>query len=101
MDTRFALINRLTAKPGKRRQVIDILLESGERFSENPACLLYLVSEDSHDPNVIWVEDLWTSQAEHSAALSAPELRPFIERTLPLLDGMPVQIELNAIGGKA
>jgi len=101
MDTRFALINRLTAKPGKRRQVIDILLESGERFSENPACLLYLVSEDSHDPNVIWVEDLWTSHAEHSAALSAPELRPFVERTLPLLDGMPVQIELNAIGGKA
>jgi quinol monooxygenase YgiN len=100
MDTIFALINRLTTKPGKRAEVVRILLDSGERFADEPACLLYLVSEDATNPDVIWVQDLWTSEQEHAAALAAPELRPYIERTLPLLEGMPVQVELNIAGGK-
>jgi quinol monooxygenase YgiN len=101
METMFALINRLTAKPGKRAEVVRILLDSGERFGDNPACLLYLVSEDADDADVIWVQDLWTSEQEHAAALAAPELRSYIERALPLLEGMPVQIGLDLAGGKA
>lgn len=100
MDERFALINRLTAKPGKRQEVVRILLESGELFGDNPACLLYLVSEDAADPNLIWVQDLWTSEQAHSAALAAPELRPYVERAVPLLEGMPVQTRLTLVGGK-
>jgi quinol monooxygenase YgiN len=100
MDSMFALINRLTAKPGKRAEVVRILLESGERFGGDPACLLYLVSEDAADSDVIWVQDLWTSEEEHAAALTAPELRPYIERTLPLLGGVPVQVQLRIAGGK-
>jgi quinol monooxygenase YgiN len=38
------LLNRLTAKPGQRQRVVEILLESGKLFDDNPACLLYLVS---------------------------------------------------------
>lgn len=40
-----ALLNRLTARAGERDCVIEILLESGKLFDDNPACLLYLVSE--------------------------------------------------------
>ena len=100
METRFALINRLTAKPGKRAEVIRMLLASGESFRDDAACLLYLVSEDAGDPDLIWVQDLWSSEAEHTAALSAPQLRPYIDRTMPLLEGMPEQIRLKPAGGK-
>jgi quinol monooxygenase YgiN len=94
------LLNRLTARPGQRRRVVEILLESGKLFDDNPACLLYLVGESSDDPNLIWVFDQWTSQEAHAEALQAPALRPFVEQATPLLEGMPEQFELRLAGGK-
>jgi len=49
---------------------------------------------------VIWVADLWTDREAHEEALEAPELRPFVEKSMPLLEGMPEQIEIRAVGGK-
>jgi len=94
------LLNRLTAKPDQRQRVVEILLESGKLFDDNPACLLYLVSEASDDPNLVWVIDLWTNQEAHTEALKAPELRQFVEQAMPLLEGMPEQIVVRPIGGK-
>jgi quinol monooxygenase YgiN len=94
------LLNRLTAKPGQRQRVVEILLESGRLFDDNPACLLYVVSESSDDPNLVWVIDLWTSEEAHAEALRAPELRPFVEQAMQLLEAMPEQIEVRAVGGK-
>lgn len=100
MTNYYALLNKLTAKPGQRDRVVEILLESGRLFDDNQACILYLVSESTDDPNLIWISDLWTSQEEHSAALQAPELRPYIDQAMPLLEGMPEQIEVRPVGGK-
>jgi quinol monooxygenase YgiN len=96
----FALLNRLTAKPGTRDRVVEILLESGKLFDDNPSCRLYLVSEAAEDPNLIWVVDLWTSEEEHAKALQQPEMRPFVEKCIPLLEGMPEQIGMVPMGGK-
>ena len=96
----FALLNRLTAKPGRRDRVIEILLESGKLFDDNSACRLYLVAESADDPNLIWVADLWTSEEEHAEALEAPDMRPFVEECMPLLEGMPEQIRVRPVGGK-
>lgn len=96
----FALLNRLTAKPGQRDRVVEILLESGKLFDDNRACRLYLVAESQDDPNLIWVSDLWTSEEEHAEALKAPEMRPFVDECMPLLESMPEQIKVRPVGGK-
>jgi quinol monooxygenase YgiN len=96
----FALFNRLTAKPGERARVVEILLESGKLFDDNSACRLYLAAESADDPNLIWVADLWTSEEEHAEALEAPDMRPFVEECMPLLEGMPEQIRVRPVGGK-
>ena len=96
---KFALFNRLSAKPGRRDRVVEILLESGKLFDDNPACRLYLVAESADDPNLIWVADLWTSEEEHAEALKVPEMRRF-EECMPLLEGMPEQIRVLPAGGK-
>jgi quinol monooxygenase YgiN len=96
----YALINKLAAKPGQRDRVIEILLESMKLFGDNPACLYSIVHEAIADPNELWVADLWTSKEEHEAALQVPELRPFVEAAIPLLEGMPQQTELRPVGGK-
>jgi quinol monooxygenase YgiN len=95
----YGLLNKLTAKPGKRDEVVGILLESG-KLLDDPACLMYMVSESVDDPDVIWVTDLWTSKDKHAEALRTPELRPFVERAMPLLEGMPEQIEIRPAGGR-
>jgi quinol monooxygenase YgiN len=97
---RYGLLNRLTAKPGHRERVVEILVESGKLFDGNPECHMYLVSESADDPNLVWVVDLWSSQKAHAEALQAPELRPFIEEAMPLLEGMPEQMEIRPVGGK-
>ncbi len=96
----YALLNRLTAKPGQRQRLVEVLLESGKLFEDNSACLLYLVSESTDDPNLVWVVDLWTSQQAHAEALKTPELQPFVEQAMPLLQSMPHQIEVRPVGGK-
>ena len=94
----YGLLNKLTAKPGKRDEVISILLESG-KLLDDPACQMYMVSEAADDPNVIYVTDLWTSKQRHQKALQKPELRPFVEKAMPLLEGMPEQTEIKPVGG--
>ncbi|HZD73773.1 MAG TPA: antibiotic biosynthesis monooxygenase [Actinomycetota bacterium] len=96
----FALLNQLITKPGQRDRVVQVLVESGKLFDDNPACILYLVGESSDDPNLVWVVDLWTSREAHAEALEAPELRPYVEQAMPMLEGMPKQIEIRPIGGK-
>jgi quinol monooxygenase YgiN len=96
----YSLINKLTTKPGQRDRVTKILLDSMKLFDDNPACVSSIVHEAAEDPNVIWVTDLWTSKEEHEAALQAPELRPFVEAAMPLLEHMPEQTEVRPVGGK-
>jgi quinol monooxygenase YgiN len=94
------LLNRLTAKPGQRERVVEILLESGKLFDDNAACRLYLVAESADNPNLVWVADLWTSEEEHAEALKVPEMRAFGEECMPLLEAMPEQIRVLPAGGK-
>ena len=54
----------------------------------------------SDDPDVIWVQDLWTDQAAHEAAMSTEEMSGYVKQAMPLLAGMPQQIEVEPSGGK-
>jgi quinol monooxygenase YgiN len=96
----FMLLNRLTTRSGRRDDVFRNLIESGKRFDDNSACLLYFVAESTEAEDEIWVVDLWTSEAVHAAALEDPALQPYIAETTPLLEGMPQQIPVRARGGK-
>lgn len=95
------LINKLTAKPGRRDQVAAILLESGRAFEGVGACLMYLVSRDADDDDVIWVQDVWTDEAAHERAMANPAMQEQVRRAVPLLAGMPEQHRIEPAGGKS
>jgi len=97
----YVLINKMISKPGKRQEVIDILTESGKAFDNVPACLLYLVSESVDDPNVIWIQDVWTNKADHEALMKSESMQNFIKKAMPLLAGMPEQYEIKPVAGKS
>ena len=96
----YALINKMTSKPGKRDEVTKILLESGKAFDDNPNCILYVVSKDKKDENVLWIQDVWVDEISHQEAMSDTIMREYIAKAFPLLVGMPEQIEIELAGGK-
>ena len=97
----YALINKMTTKPGKRDEVVKIMLESGAAFNDNQNCLLYVVSKDKKDDNVLWVQDVWTDAKNHQEAMGDASMQEYVKQAMPLLVGMPEQMEIELVGGKS
>ncbi len=73
----WGLIVKMTVIPGKRDEMINVLSGSAGRM---PGCLSYVVAKDISDDNVLWVTEVWDSQASHDASLLLPE----VQRAIPL-----------------
>ena len=66
----YGLIVKLTAAPGRRNDLITML--GGDDSHTIPGCLSFIVAEDTTDPDILWVTEVWESQAAHEASLAAP-----------------------------
>jgi quinol monooxygenase YgiN len=95
----FGLIGKFTAQPGKRDDLVAILVQAAADLRANPACIAYIVGT-SDEPDAIWVSEVWTDKAAHAASLDPPEVRALIERAMPLIAGISDQTELRIVGGK-
>ena len=57
----FGLIGKMRAQPGRRGELMEILLAA---TGSMPGCLSYVVAEDAADADVIWITEGWrTKQA--------------------------------------
>ena len=73
----WGLISKMTVLPGKRDEMIQILRESAANM---PGCIHYIVAKDAADENILWVTEVWDSQASHDASLSLPAVQNAIPR---------------------
>ncbi len=92
----YGLIGKMTAQPGRRDELVEILVEG---VSAMPGCLSYIVAEDPADPNLIWITEAWESKEAHAASLSLPSVRAAIARGRPLIAGMAAVAETVPVGG--
>ena len=92
----FGLIGRMKAQPGKRDELIPILLE-GTR--DMPGCLSYVVARDPDHADAIWITEVWTDEASHKASLSLPAVQAAIGRGRPLIAGFDSQQRTEPAGG--
>jgi quinol monooxygenase YgiN len=81
-DDMWGMIAKLTTIPGKRDELIRILRESAP---EMPGCFGYVVAKDGADENVIWVTEVWDSEASHDASLSLPAVKNAIPQAKPIV----------------
>ena len=58
-----ARYGKAVARDGQGDELAGILLAAAGSLGENPGCELYLVSRQKGEPDVIWVTELWRSQA--------------------------------------
>jgi quinol monooxygenase YgiN len=92
----YGLMGRMIAAPGKRDELIAILLEG---TGEMPGCLSYIVAKDAKDDNAIWVTEVWDSKESHAASLKIPAVQAAIAKGRPLIAGFDSYTETTPIGG--
>ena len=92
----YGLIGKIKSTPGKRDELISILIEG---VSGMPGCLSYVVSRDLADDDALWVTEVWDSQESHQASLTLPSVQEAIQKGRPLIAGFEQRVELEPVGG--
>ena len=92
----YGMIGKMTAAPGKRAEVISLLLQAANAM---PGCLSYVVAQDPADESAIWITEVWDSKESHGASLSLPEVRKSIAAARPMIAGFSNQTITTPVGG--
>lgn len=93
----YGLIGTMRAAPGKRGELVDILVKGTQSM---PGCLSYVIALDSADADTIWVSEAWESKTAHERSLSLPQVQAAIRQGRPLIAGMQSVAETQPVGGK-
>ena len=92
----YGLIGKITAVPGRRDALIDILLGGTQGM---PGCLSYIVARDPEHDDALWVTEVWTDQASHAASLALPGVRDAIASGRPMIAGFSDRVVTSPVGG--
>lgn len=78
----YGLVGSFTAHPGKRDELIACMTSD---VGELPGCISFVVAIDPADDNLIWITEVWDSEASHKASLDIPGVKASIQRAMPLI----------------
>ena len=98
--SKYACYVKFTARPGQRDALVALLLEAAAQVDAAPGCHIYLINTVHEDPNVVWVTELWDSQADAEAQLRQEGARERIQQVIALLACSPDRTILEPVGGK-
>ena len=92
----YGMIGRIKAAPGKREELLTVLLEGSAAM---PGCLSYVVAKDAKDADSIWVTEAWDSKESHDASLKLPQVQAAIAKARPIIAGFDSSAETEPVGG--
>ena len=90
------LIGKMSAQPGRRDELIAILLEG---IHDMPGCLSYIVATDPAEPDSIWITEVWDQEQSHRDSLKLPAVQHAIERGRPLIAAFGGSTVTRPVGG--
>ena len=97
--SQVARYGKAIAKQGKGGELAEVLLAAAAELEDDPGCELYLVNRQSDRPDVIWVTELWRSQADLDASLERIRGSSSVAQAMALVDDWEM-VELDLLGGK-
>jgi quinol monooxygenase YgiN len=92
----YGLIGKMRAVEGQRDALSAILLEG---LKDMPNCHSYIVANDPVDGDLLWITEVWSDSAAHTASLSLPSVQSAIQKGRPLIAGMERVAETAPLGG--
>lgn len=93
----YGQIGKMIALPGKRDELIALLLENVDAM---PGCLSYIVAADASDENAIWVTEAWDSKESHDGSLKLPGVKKSIDKARPMIAGFGDSFNTTPVGGR-
>ena len=97
--SRVARYARMTAAPGRGEELGRLLLAAAAEQGDDPGCLLYLVNRARADADVLWVTELWRTQADLDASIDKIRGSDDVAAVMALVEDFEA-IELAELGGK-
>lgn len=97
--SRVARYGKAVAGPGNGDSLAQILLAAAGDLADDPGCELYLVNRQAGEPDVIWVTELWRSQADLERVAEAAGDGDDVAAVMTMMRDFAV-IELDHLGGK-
>ena len=94
-----ARYGKLVAHEGRGGEVAEHLLAAAHALGDDPGCELYLVNRMAGEPDVIWVTELWRSQADLDASLAKIRGSEAVAAVMQLVREHEL-VELDLLGGK-
>jgi len=87
------------AHPGKGGVLAERLTLAADLVAEAPGCELWLVHRDQDDADTVRVTEMWATRELCETALNQPAAREHATQVRQLLDGPPVVIDGEPLGG--
>jgi quinol monooxygenase YgiN len=84
----FSVFGRMTALPGRRDELIDVLLD-GFRAGDDSGLLAYSINATFDDPDTVWLTQLWIDKEAHDATTRSDPVAAATRRLPPLLARQP------------
>jgi beta-lactamase class A len=94
--TMFGMIGKMNSTPGKRDELIALLMEG---INDMPGCLSYVVAKDPADENGIWITEVWDTKESHAASLQLPQVKKTIAAARPIIAGFSNSVTTVPVGG--
>lgn len=97
---RFGLFGKILAKEGQRDALAQHLLEAARLLKDVPGCEIYIINLSESEPDAIWVNEVWRTEADHAASLKLDSVKSLIAQARPLIGGGAAGTRLIPLGGK-
>lgn len=96
---KYGYINKFTAQPNKRGELVDLLLQAARALEANGDCWQYIVGTAT-EPDVVFVTEIWASRQAHDSSLELPDVQAIIAKAMPFIAGVTNVAEQEIAGGK-
>jgi quinol monooxygenase YgiN len=86
---RFSVYGRMTALPGRREELIAVLLDGFRASGDDGGLLTYSINAAIDDPDMIWLTQLWIDKEAHDSTTRSEPVAAVTRRVPPLLARQP------------
>ena len=103
MKANYGFTCKMTAKPGMGDQLVKLLLTGLDEGNPGSTewCVVYLVSRSASDPDVVTVQEGWTTEEDHHRIFGGAAAQAIVAQFADILAGEPTYADLIAVDGKA
>ena len=97
--TQVARYGKASARSGLGEELAELLLAAAAELESDPGCQLYQIKRQADAPDVIWVTELWRSQADLDASLERIRGSEGVAAAMALVEDWEM-VPLDLLGGK-